>query len=322
MHQLSVSNQYAVSDAQNWMNHICGSHELIVKKSQHLNFQHEYVRLANDSVSLGYIQYGTDVSIVNEKKLHCYSLSLPVSGEQELMTSGKNVVSNQNMALVVNPQEELQLNIAGDCRKLHLAIPKEKVKHTLQLLTGQQIDQEIIFDSRMQIESIEIAQWWQQVDFFIRDIHQMGISNFQYFHQEMESLLIKKLLFIQKHNYSELLNTHLGQQLPKELQQAVQFIQHNSKLPISLQDICDFSCSSATKINTLFKRYFQLSPMQYLKHTRLKNVYQTIQLSAPCNIADIALEHGFNHLGHFAKDYKLLFRESPRDTLKKQLETA
>ena len=67
MHQLSVSNQYAVSDAQNWMNHICGSHELIVKKSQHLNFQHEYVRLANDSVSLGYIQYGTDVSIVNEK---------------------------------------------------------------------------------------------------------------------------------------------------------------------------------------------------------------------------------------------------------------
>ena len=237
------------------------------------------------------------------------------------MTSGKNVVSNQNMALVVNPQEELQLNIAGDCRKLHLAIPKEKVKHTLQLLTGQQIDQGIIFDSKMQIESIEIAQWWQQVDFFIRDIHQMGISNFQYFHQEMESLLIKKLLFIQKHNYSELLNTHLGQQLPKELQQAVQFIQHNSKLPISLQDICDFSCSSATKINTLFKRYFQLSPMQYLKHTRLKNVYQTIQLSAPCNIADIALEHGFNHLGHFAKDYKLLFRESPRDTLKQRLET-
>lgn len=320
--QLSLSTQLVVSEARDWMNTICGNHELIVPRQHKLNFQHQYVRLStnHNALSLGYIQYGTDVGIVNAKTLRCYSLSLPLAGEQELqLTHSNNILSNSNIGLIINPQEELQLNIAGNCKKLHIAIPKEKLEQVLKGLICQDLKQEIVFDPQMQMDTLQISQWWQQIRFFLDDINLSGASHLHYFYQEMESLLIKKLLFIQPHNYSAQLQNNLGQNLPKELQFALQFIQQNSKLPIGLQDICDFSHSSATKINLLFNKHFQISPIQYLKQIRLKNVFQELTQNPQNNIADIALEHGFNHLGHFSRDYQLLFNEKPSQTIKRIL---
>ncbi|WP_171263373.1 AraC family transcriptional regulator [Acinetobacter sp. ANC 4648] len=319
--RLSISAQLAVSEAQHWMNNICGKHELIVPRQHKLNFQHQYARLStsSDALSFGYIQYGTDVGIVNAKTLRCYSLSLPLTGEQELQLVDSNIISNNQIGLIINPQEELQLNIAGDCKKLHIAIPKEKLEYVLKGLIGQDLNREIVFDPKMHIDTVQVSQWWQQIRFFLDDINLSGANHLHYFYQEMESLLIKKLLFIQPHNYSEQLKNNSGHNLPRELQFALQFIQQNSKLPIGLQDICDFSHSSATKLNLLFNKHFQISPIQYLKQIRLKNVFNELIHNPQNNIAEIAIEHGFNHLGHFSRDYKLLFNEKPSQTIKRLL---
>lgn len=319
--QLLRSTQLAVAGARDWMDHICGQHELIVPRQHKLNFQHQYAHLSSNTnaLSLGYVQYGTDVGIVNAKTMRCYSLSLPLSGEQELQLAHRNIVSNSKMGIILNPQQELQLNIAGDCKKLHIAIPKEKLEQVLKGLIYQDLNQELIFDPQMQIDHLQISQWWQQIQFFLEDINLLGASHLHYFHQEMESLLIKKLLFIQPHNYSEQLKNSLGQNLPRELQCALQFIQQNSKLPIGLQDICDFSHSSATKLNLLFNKHFHVSPMQYLKQIRLKNVFHDLTQNPQNNITEIAMEHGFNHLGHFSRDYQLLFNEKPSQTIKRAL---
>lgn len=319
--QLLRSTQLAVAGARDWMDHICGQHELIVPRQHKLNFQHQYAHLSSNTnaLSLGYVQYGTDVGIVNAKTMRCYSLSLPLSGEQELQLAHRNIVSNSKMGIILNPQQELQLNIAGDCKKLHIAIPKEKLEQVLKGLICQDLNQELIFDPQMQIDHLQISQWWQQIQFFLEDINLLGASHLHYFHQEMESLLIKKLLFIQPHNYSEQLKNSLGQNLPRELQCALQFIQQNSKLPIGLQDICDFSHSSATKLNLLFNKHFHVSPIQYLKQIRLKNVFHDLTQNPQNNITEIAMEHGFNHLGHFSRDYQLLFNEKPSQTIKRAL---
>ena len=41
---------------------------------------------------------------------------------------------------------------------MHSAIPKEKVKQTLQLLARQHIEQNVVFNLQIQIKRIEIAQ--------------------------------------------------------------------------------------------------------------------------------------------------------------------
>lgn len=317
INQLSISTKFEISDAQNWMKNICGQHDLIVKNKNKLSFQHEFVHLAPNSTALGYVKYGTDVSIVNEKKLHCYSISLPLSGEQELTIQNNQILSNKDIGLILNPQEELSLNISGDCKKIHLAIPKTKIDQILKQLIRQDITDDLIFSSEMYLDSTQIAHWWRQINFYLDEISIFGMNALQLMYPEIESLLIKKLLILQKHNYSDLLHQQLNAHFPKELQSVISYIDLHAHQPISLQNLCEISCSSASKLNFLFNEYYHVPPMQYLKQIRLKNAYEMISQQPFLNISEIALLNGFNHLGHFSHDYKKMFNETPKQTAKR-----
>jgi len=59
-----------------------------------------------------------------------------------------------------------------------------------------------------------------------------------------------------------------------------------------------------------------LSPIQYLRYTRLNGVRRTLKnAGGDEKIGDIAAKWGFWHLSQFAKDYKIVFEELPKDTL-------
>lgn len=318
MNQFSVSTQFSVGDARTWMNQICGQHDLIVKKKSQLSFQHEYIRLSDQAMALGYVQYGTDATILNEKKLHCYSLSLPLSGEQELTFNACHILSNREVGLILNPQEEQTLSISGNCKKLHLAIPKAKMEQVLSELLHQPLQQDLIFLPEMQMQSLYISHWWRQIQSYVEDLQILGVHQMQYLHQDMEKVLIKKLLMLQPHNYSDVLSRQLHQHQPKELVWAEQFIQQHLQVQLTLPMLCEVAHVSASKLNQLFKDAHAMSPMQYVKQCRLKQVHEMILQKPHVNISDIAMSYGFNHMGHFTQDYKLLFNQTPKQTAKAQ----
>jgi hypothetical protein len=75
------------------------------------------------STTLGTIEYGTDVTISVEH-LNCYSLSLPVVGEQELVLDGHCLRSDRDNGLMLSPDDSQELTIGGDCRKVQVAITR------------------------------------------------------------------------------------------------------------------------------------------------------------------------------------------------------
>ena len=60
-----------------------------------------------------------------------------------------------------------------------------------------------------------------------------------------------------------------------------------------------------------------MGPMAYLKLHRLHGVRRLLLAGDhdQVRIGAIAAEWGFLNAGHFARDYRLLFGERPRDTL-------
>lgn len=318
MNQFSVSTQFNVGDARTWMNQICGQHDLIVKNTRQLSFQHEYIRLSEQAMALGYVQYGTDATILNEKKLRCYSISLPICGEQELSFQSQQILSTPELGLILNPQEEQTLSIAGNCKKLHLAIPKVKIEQVLAELLHQPLSHELMFVPEMQMQSQTISHWWRQIQAYVEDVQMFGVQQMQYLHQDMEKVLIKKLLMLQPHNYSDVLSQQLHQHQPKELLWAEQFIQQHLQEVLTLPMLCEVAHVSASKLNQLFKEAYAISPMQYVKQQRLKQVHDRIVQQPYLNISEIAMHYGFNHMGHFTQDYKLLFNETPKQTAKAQ----
>jgi AraC family ethanolamine operon transcriptional activator len=59
-----------------------------------------------------------------------------------------------------------------------------------------------------------------------------------------------------------------------------------------------------------------MSPHAYLKSRRLLLVRRALldRRDGPDLVKSVALDHGFWHLGHFARDYCALFGELPSET--------
>jgi AraC family ethanolamine operon transcriptional activator len=87
--------------------------------------------------------------------------------------------------------------------------------------------------------------------------------------------------------------------------------------PIYLDDLCQLLDVSCRTLHLAFVAARGMSPGVYLKRQRLMMVRQALESarSKPPLVKSVALDHGFWHLGHFARDYRELFGETPSETV-------
>lgn len=100
------------------------------------------------------------------------------------------------------------------------------------------------------------------------------------------------------------------------VEKAVSFINETLYDKISMPELCTYANVSERTLEYGFQQKFSVSPIQFIKASKLYNVRQEIMLAKKgYSISEIAQKHGFKHLGQFAKDYKNLFGESPSTTI-------
>ena len=96
------------------------------------------------------------------------------------------------------------------------------------------------------------------------------------------------------------------------------FLQQHHDEPVTITQLCDIANVSRRTLQYSFETVLGISPLQYLRVSRLNGVRRKLMTSAQQHsIADIAAQWGFWHLSQFAKDYKQLFGELPSQTQKK-----
>lgn len=102
------------------------------------------------------------------------------------------------------------------------------------------------------------------------------------------------------------------------VQQAEDFLLENLTQPINLASLCQALFVSKRTLFYGFDQVMGTSPMTYLKILRLQAIHHMLKTANPQTqtVSAIASEHGFYSMGHFARDYKILFGQTPRDTLK------
>lgn len=310
-----------IDSARDWMASICGPHALKVRHPERLKFYQSGTVLRSMSTTIGYVEYGTDVTVAvdSESPLNCYSVSLPLVGQQELAAQGKLWVSDQNRALIVSPQESQDLDIAGNCRKIHIAISRSSLQQVLQMMLQRPVDEPVVFQPEMDALVGDQAAWWRMIKFLMSEIDRGGplLAQF-YLSNEFELTLLKGLLLSQPHNYSDLLARKSVSSLPHYLIRAQQFIHDNAREPISLEEIENAAGVSRFKLFEAFKQYFGCAPMAYVRKYRLESVRRELLEDGSLNkISTIAMAWGISHMGRFSTEYKLLFGESPSDTLKR-----
>ncbi|MFQ4135954.1 helix-turn-helix domain-containing protein [Nodosilinea sp. PGN35] len=90
--------------------------------------------------------------------------------------------------------------------------------------------------------------------------------------------------------------------------------------PLTLAEICQAVYASKRSLHYGFQEMLGMGPMAFVKVQRLHGIRRALLYadSKPETVAQIAHQWGFLSLGHFSRDYKQLFGESPSQTLQRR----
>jgi len=133
-------------------------------------------------------------------------------------------------------------------------------------------------------------------------------------------VVLTGLLLSQPNNYSAALEDTAKPAAPRDIKRAVEYLEGHLDLPVTIADLV---VASQVPGRTLFQHFHDFkgtSPMRYLRRARFERVYQALRAaSADDGVTQIAVAHGFTHMGRFSVDYQKQFGESPSATLRRRL---
>ena len=96
-----------------------------------------------------------------------------------------------------------------------------------------------------------------------------------------------------------------------------EFIEGHLGEDISIEQLMAVAKVSERSLYSLFERQVGLSPRDYVRRRKLERVHARLQLTTARSVTEVALDHGFMHLGRFSEAYRKRFGELPSQTWKR-----
>jgi len=135
---------------------------------------------------------------------------------------------------------------------------------------------------------------------------------------ELQQAMMTSFLLANANNYSGLLAGEPEPAAPWQVRRAEQFIEANWDQPITIEALAAATDVSARSLFSSFKAARGYSPMDFVKRVRLGRARQKLSRPvAETSVTAVAFECGFGNPGHFARDYRESFGESPSETLRR-----
>jgi AraC family ethanolamine operon transcriptional activator len=104
---------------------------------------------------------------------------------------------------------------------------------------------------------------------------------------------------------------------------ACAYIDKHLSEAITLSDLCAVAGVRARTLEYAFRKCYEVGPVAYLRSVRLCRVRRDLLSSRriAASVAKAARRWRFTHMGQFSRDYRLLFGESPSNTLARRRAT-
>ena len=95
------------------------------------------------------------------------------------------------------------------------------------------------------------------------------------------------------------------------------YIEANLANRIELKDLVKITQYSERSLQLIFKKRFNLSPIQYIERERLLKSKEMLSKNPSLKVSEAALNVGLNHLGRFSINFKKFFGYSPSQSHQK-----
>ncbi|CAL94553.1 AraC family transcriptional regulator [Azoarcus olearius] len=279
--------------------------------------RHNMLRL--HETALNYLTYGTDVDILPGRLESFYLVQMPLAGGADIRCGEQAVLSSPRLATILSPDDETRMRWQHDARQLLLWIPREALERRLEEHLGERPDRPLSFHLGLPQDEGLTRSWCRMLADLAANIDQCGADwlRFRPTVAALEDCLLRGLLQLHQHNYSDCLNAPRDTGKPRHVQRAMDYVQAHIEEGISVGDIARAACVSVRALEEGFRKYCDTTPLAYLRELRLERARKAL-LALPGrseSVTDVAHRYGFVHLGRFSAYYKARFGETPSQTV-------
>ncbi|MHA4854267.1 AraC family transcriptional regulator [Rhodococcus sp. MSC1_016] len=271
-------------------------------------------------LTIGRARFGNEAS-VDPGDLGTYHVNVPVTGEVVSWCGDQHTVATPRRAAVFTPNEHTILPLwRADATQICIKIDRAGLEGELAHMLGRPVDKHIRFELEMDLTSPAGARWLSTLRILLDTLDDpAGIPNPGLISQiaYLERALISGLLVQQPHSMTSQLYAPTEVSNPRAVQKVIDHIEGFPGSQYTIGDLAVIAGVGARQLQNLFQEQFGMSPTTYIRQIRLDGVRAELERGDDTTqVASVALNWGFNHLGRFASHYERKFGEAPSHTLR------
>ncbi|MEU1426677.1 AraC family transcriptional regulator [Nocardia sp. NPDC005746] len=264
-----------------------------------------------------YLEYGADVRIDPRDIDDFYLIQVPLVGRATITVGAESFTSTPEVASVLEPGPRVSMSWEGANRQLLLRLDRCAVQDTLRKKLGREPVAPLAFQPRMDLTT-PAGRTWRGILELLAEAVGGSAAPDSIPVREFEGLLVSQLLLGQPNNYRDELEGHPGPVVARPIARAAELIDAHAHEPLTIDDIADAVGVGTRTLQDGFRRYYDTTPMAYLRDVRLRRVRTDLLQADPATatVTDIAIRWGFLHAGRFSVLYRSRYGESPSQTLR------
>jgi AraC-like DNA-binding protein len=271
-------------------------------------------------VTLQDVVFDADTSIDCGDVCSTYRVFLVRSGRSTGKHRGLAAGGGAGSAAVYAPEGPSGLQWDAGTEILLLKIARHAVEDALGDALGRQVTSQPDFAPLLPVHTAAAQSWLNMLELFTEQFfHPGGLI-----HQPLVGLpfvesLVRGFLWAAEHPHRSALTEDLRPVPPRAIRIAIDIIEAEAQLPLTLSSIAARSQVSVRSLQQGFRRHLGMSPMAYLREVRLRRAHQILLESDPSvvTVASVAYDWGFTNLGRFAAAHAGRYNEPPAKTLRR-----
>jgi AraC-like DNA-binding protein len=271
-------------------------------------------------VSIQDAVFDADTSIDCGELCSTYRVFLVRSGRAAGAHRGLPAGGRAGTAAVYAPEGLSALQWDASTEILLLKMNRYAVEDALSDGLGRQLTSQPDFAPLLPVHTASAQSWINMLRLFAEQFfHPDGLIHQPLVGMPFVDSLVRGFLWAAEHSHRDALMGLERSVTPRAIRAAVDVIEAEAHLPLTLSSIAARSQVSVRSLQQAFKHHLGTSPMSYLREVRLRRAHQTLLDSDPSTVtvASVAYHWGFTNLGRFAAAHAARYHEAPVKTLRR-----
>ena len=284
----------------------------VVDDAAEFSSQARMIQLQDVGLVLGGSSTGVSIDFSESERLRVlYTLV----GRGEVTVGDHSVPVDQQQACIVPPGRPQRCASTGNHAWLTLRLDPKSVERKLIALLGVRPKGKLEFAPATIRDDANVQNLFRLVKFFAEQLDSAKEAFPPILLRELEQSIMVAFLFANQHTFSALLRKR-AEAPPDKVRRAEEYIEANWNSPVCVEDL---AAVTGVGVRSLFRAFAQArgySPIQFARLVRLRRARELLASGDPSiSVTGVALQCGFENLGHFAGNYRKMFGELPSATI-------